>query len=590
MAFDGITVAALVNEMNMYLKEARIAKIAQPEADELILTIKSMAGQKRLLLSADASLPIAYFTENNKQGPMVAPAFCMLLRKHIQSGRIVSVYQPGLERIIMMEIEHLNEMGDLCTKTLITELMGKHSNIIFCEKDEQGRLIIIDSIKHVSALVSSVREVLPGREYFIPNTMQKADPLSDDITGDYFTENVFSKPVPVAKAIYTSFTGISPLLAQEIVYSAGADGEASTASLTEIEKESIFNRFKYMMRDIQNKDFSPEIIYDGEVNGAAVPKEFSALHLTMYEDKNTEAVESISSLLEKYYYQKNLVTRIRQKSADIRHVLVTVLERNVKKKDIQQKQYNDTEKKDKFRVYGELINAYGYSVADGSRSFEALDYYTNEMVTIPLDPMLTVKENGKKYFDKYQKLKRTQEAVSELLIETNNEIEHVESILQSLDMALKEEDLAQIKIEMEQAGYIRKRANVKKVKITSKPIHYVSSDGFDIYVGKNNLQNDELTFKFANGGDWWFHAKKMPGSHVILRSNGESDIPDRAFEEAAAIAAFYSKGREQTQVEVDYLQRKNVKKPNGAKPGFVVYYSNYSMMVKPATVQCLTSS
>lgn len=581
MAFDGITVAALVTEMNIKLKDARIAKIAQPEADELILTIKTPAGQQRLLISADASLPIAYFTENNKQGPMQAPGFCMLLRKHIQSGRITAVYQPGLERIIMMDIEHLNEMGDLCTKTLVVELMGKHSNIIFCEKDNAEHFKIIDAIKHVSALVSSVREVLPGRDYFIPNTMEKHDPIIEETGYDDFAEYVYTKPMPIAKAIYTSFTGISPIIAQEIVYQAGADGENSTAALTEIEKENIYNQFQYLLRDIKNKSFCPEIIYEGRANGERIPKEFAAIHLNIYENLESEKTEYISELLEKYYFQKNLVTRIRQRSADLRHILTTALERNVKKRDIQEKQLRDTEKKDKYRVYGELINAYGYTVEDGAKSFEALNYYTGENITIPLDPMYSVKDNGRRYFDKYQKLKRTEAAVTELLSTTDAEIEHIDSILQSLQIALKEEDLLQIRIEMEQAGYIKKKAGNKKVKITSKPLHFISSDGYDIYVGKNNLQNDELTFKAATGADWWFHAKKIPGSHVVVKNKGTGEMPDRVYEEAAALAAFYSKGKDQTQVEVDYLQRKNVKKPAGAKPGFVVYYTNFSMMAKP---------
>ncbi len=599
MAFDGITVSALVAELTDKLKEGRISKIIQPEADELIITVKTPAGQQRLLLSADASLPLAFLTESNKQAPPNAPGFCMLLRKHLQSGRITAVRQPGLERIIMMDVEHLNEMGDLCSKTLILELMGKHSNIIFCE-ERDGSLFILDAIKHISGLVSSVREVLPGREYFIPNTMEKMDPLSSDITFEEFDETVLQKPVSTAKAIYTSITGFSPLMAQEIVFCAGADGEMGTASLSEIQRDNIFKKYGRVISAIRNRDFSPEIIYDisADTEGipfSAVPLDFSALHLTMYEDRKSQAFDSISQLLETYYARKNLVTRIRQRSADLRRVVTTALERNVKKLDLQTRQLKDTEKKDKFRVWGELINAYGYGVESGAKSMEALNYYTNENITIPLDPTLTPQENGRKYFDKYQKLKRTQEAVTELIEQTQSEIEHLSSILTSLDIALREEDLVQIRLELEQTGYIKKKVNIKngpgnkgknsqkKVKITSQPLHYISSDGYDMYVGKNNLQNDELTFKFATGGDWWFHAKKLHGSHVIVKNQapGGGEMPDKVYEEAAALAAYYSQGRDQTLVEVDYLQRKNVKKPGGAKPGFVVYYTNFSMSIRP---------
>ena len=242
------------------------------------------------------------------------------------------------------------------------------------------------------------------------------------------------------------------------------------------------------------------------------------------------------------------------------------------------KQMQDTGKKDKLKIYGELLNTYGYEVEAGAKSMEALNYYTNEMITIPLDPLLTPGENAKKYFDKYGKLKRTYEALSELTKETKEEIEHLESISTALDIALQEEDLVQIKEELTQSGYIRRKGNTKKEKITSKPFHYISSDGFHIYVGKNNFQNDELTFQFAVGNDWWFHAKGIPGSHVVVKTNGE-ELPDRTFEEAGKLAAHYSKGKGQEKIEIDYTEKKNVKKPSGGKPGFVVYYTNYSLMI-----------
>ncbi len=283
-------------------------------------------------------------------------------------------------------------------------------------------------------------------------------------------------------------------------------------------------------------------------------------------------------MLEHYYEEKNTLTRIRQKSADLRKIVQTALERNIKKYDLQLRQMKDTEKREKYRIYGELLNTYGYGAEPGARSLEALNYYTDEMITIPLDDTLTPSENAKKYFDKYGKMKRTFEALSELTIEVKAEIEHLESIAAALDIALQEEDLVQIKEELIESGYIRRKGGGKKIKVTSRPFHYLSSDGFHMYVGKNNYQNDELTFKLASGNDWWFHAKGIAGSHVIVRTEGK-ELPDRTFEEAARLAAWYSKGREQEKVEIDYLQKKNVKKPNGAKPGFVVYYTNFSMAI-----------
>ena len=571
MAFDGITIANITKELNDKLLGGRIRKIAQPENDELILTIKSAEGNFRLLISASASLPLIYLTENNKPSPMTAPNFCMLLRKHIENGKLVGISQPGLERIIRFDIEHLDELGDLRRKTLVVEIMGKHSNIIFCDENDR----IIDSIKHVSLQMSSVREVLPGRTYFIPVTQEKADPL--ELTLDSFTSLIGAKSTKLAKAIYTSYTGISPVAANEVVFRSGINSEMSGNALSELEMLHLYKTFSYYIEDIKTGNFAPQIVYQGKT-----PIEYAALPLTIYSDLETISHESISYILETYYAERNTVTRIRQRSVDLRKIVQTALERSRKKYDIQAKQLKDTEKRDTYRIYGELLTTYGYSAQPGAKSLDVLNYYTNEELTIPLDPQLTALENAKKYFDKYGKLKRTFEAVSELLKETGDEVEHLDSISTALDIALSEEDLVEIKEELMEYGYIKKRhPGGKKPKITSKPFHYISSDGYHMYVGKNNFQNEELTFKFATGNDWWFHAKGVPGSHVIVKTEGADDMPDATFEEAGRLAAYYSQSRENEKVEIDYIQKKQIKKPKGGKPGFVVYYTNYSLMIDP---------
>ena len=568
MAFDGITVASLRSELSEALVGGRITKIAQPETDELLLTIKNNKNQYRLLISASASLPLLYLTGSNKPSPMTAPGFCMLLRKHLGGGKIVSVTQPSLERILQFEIEHLNELGDLCRKLLIVELMGKHSNLIFCQ--ENG--MILDSIKHVSSAVSSVREVLPGRTYFIPATQEKLDPLSSE--GTAMLQAICGKPLPLGKAIYTTLTGFSPVMAEELCHRACLNSAEPPSVLTENEREMLLHQLLRFLEDVRREQFAPQILFQGKE-----PVEFAAFPLTVYEDLESRSFSSISALLETYYASRNTITRIRQKSSDLRRIVQTALERSRKKYDLQARQLRDTEKREKYKVYGELLHAYGYNLEEGARSMDALNYYTNETITIPLDPQLTAQENAKKYFDKYGKLKRTYEAVTELLAETEKEVEHLESISQALDIALSEEDLVQIREELMESGYIRKRRSQdKKPKITSRPFHYLSSDGFHIYVGKNNLQNDELTFKFASGNDWWFHAKGTAGSHVILKSEGK-EVPDRAFEEAGRLAAYYSKSRGNEKVEIDYVEKKHVKKPGSAKPGFVVYYTNYSLVI-----------
>ncbi len=583
MAFDGITVAAVVKECNDLLTGGRVYKIAQPESDAITMIIKQPGANYRLLLSADPSLPLCYFSDDHTPSPMTAPGFCMLLRKHLQNGRITDVSQPGLERVIQIGIEHYDEMGDLRHKKLTLELMGKHSNLILVDEEET----IVDSIKHISAFVSSVREVLPGKPYFIPETTGKADPLT--VSFEEFTARIFEKATPLYKAIYGSFTGISPVIAQEICYRAALDSDRSALSYRqgdipgtveadyEPNASALYKAFAALMEQVKSGAFAPAIAYEYQ-GGMKKPAEFAAVPLTMYKQEDQVPYESISALLQDFYAQKNALTRIRQKSADLRHIVQTALERDIKKYDLQLKQMEDTGKREEYRIYGELLHTYGYQAPPGAKSLTAENYYTGKEVVIPLDPTLTASENAKRYFDKYSKMKRTYEALSTLTLEVKAEIDHLESIATALDIAEKEEDLAEIREELIASGYIRRKGGAKKVRITSKPYHYLSQDGFHIYVGKNNYQNDALTFKLATGNDWWFHAKKIPGSHVVLKTEGK-EVPDRAFEDAARLAAHYSKASSVGKAEIDYLQKKNVKKPAGAKPGFVVYYTNYSMVM-----------
>lgn len=571
MAFDGIVVSNIVKELQQTITGGRISKIAQPENDALLLTLKGGFGQRRLLISASASLPFVYLTDTNRPSPMTAPNFCMLLRKFIANGKITSVTQPSLERIIRFDIEHLDELGDLRKKRLIVELMGKHSNIIFCDENDR----IIDSIKHIPASVSSVREVLPGRDYFIPNTLDKKDPL--DATAASVCDDALSRPLPLANAFYQTYTGISPTVANEICHRAGLPADAHTESLSADEKLHAANAFCWLLADVKDGAFSPCTIKKG-----AEPVEFSSVALTVYSNFDGYQVkpsDSISAVLEQFYAERDLYTRIRQKSVDLRRIVTTALERDVKKLSLQQKQLSDTKKRDRYKLYGELLQTYGYNVAPEAKELTVTNYYTNEPVTIPLDPQRNAQENAQKYFARYNKLKRTNEALSEQTALVSDEITYLRSVVNALDIAVTEEDLSAIRDELVTSGFIKKHASKKNARpAKSRPFHYRSNDGFDIYVGKNNLQNEELTFKVANGGDWWFHAKGIPGSHVIVKTEG-NELPDRTFEEAARLAAHYSAGREMDKLEIDYLQRKNVKKPNGSAPGFVVYYTNYSMTI-----------
>lgn len=662
MAFNGITVAALRHEIADKITGGRIAKIAQTESDEIILTIKPMmergGGQVKLLLSADATLPLCYFTEESKPSPKTAPAFCMLLRKHLTGGRILSVTQPdssvltkasvnalpaeeraslpadvlesaaedpfapfrtpGLERILRFEIEHLNEMGDTTVHSLILELMGKYSNLIFV--DDKG--MIVDSIKRISGMVSSVREVLPGRPYYIAQTQNKRNAYTE-MKGVFLTALSETKLSP-AQFLVRRYTGFSNVTSEELCERA-VPGEGLSArsgeALSALEKEQLWDAFHDLTEKLSAGDFSPSLYLqkDAKTARGGVPKEYSAFSLLLYEHDPAFAAQrfdTVSALLSYYYAEKNRITRIRQRTADLRHTVTTILARDVHKLDQQNRQMADTEKRDKYRVYGELLNAYGYSIPDGAKSAKLDNYYTGEKLTVPLDPTLTASANAARYFARYNKLKRTAEAVSAQITETEAEISELKSILVSLDLSAEESDLAEIREELAAQGLIQsvgpRSGNGTSVRNQGsgsgrggnssrsgkgakngrgaggrvpegKPLHYVSSDGFDIYVGKNNLQNDRLTFHEASGGDLWFHANDMPGSHVILRTHGAKleEIPDKTFEEAAALAAYYSSGREMDKVEIDYLYRRDVKKPSGARPGFVVYYTNWSMMAVP---------
>ena len=581
MAFDGTVVACIADELNKRLANARISKVAQPEKDALILTLKNNGAQERLLISANPSLPMIYLTGLNLPSPINAPAFCMLLRKHLTGGRILCVSQPSLERIINIEIEHFDEMGDLCRKTLVVELMGKHSNIIFLDGSK-----ILDSIRHVSALVSSVREVLPGRDYFIPFSAKKLNPFKTGF--DEFSKEVFSSNESLSKAIYMHLTGISPQLAEEIAYRAEIDSDRPATSLTEDEKNGVYSAFSKIIEILKNKNFNPVIVYDKNKE----PFFYAPFEYKIYEGMHKVHFESISELLYAYYSQKQQYTSIRQKTADIRQIVNALLNKDYKKYDIQLKQLKDTEKRDKYRLYGELITAYGYGVEPKATSMKAEDYNTGEEITIPLDPTLSAIENGKKYFEKYSKLKRTFDSLNEIIPETKSEITHLESISASLDTVKDAADIAELKKELIDSGYIRaKNVQVQGKKgkkpakqpgLKSSPLHFVSSDGFDMYVGKNNYQNEYISFKLAEGNDWWFHAKKLPGSHVIVKSAGK-EVPDTTFEEAASLAAHFSKADGQAgkasegKVEVDYVQKKFLKKTPGGKPGFVIYHTNYSM-------------
>lgn len=575
MAFDGITVSALSEELSRRLKGATISKIAQPEKYELLFTIKGgdSEGPLYLFSSANASLPLLYLTTEKKKSPETAPAFCMAMRKYCQGGRILSVEQVGFERVIRLTLSHRGEMGDVEDFHLYFEIMGRHSNVILTDRND----VIIDAIKRITSLVSSVREVLPQKPYFIPHQEGKCSPL--DMDEETFSKKVLTGNRTIEKALLDSFTGFGTLASSEIAVRCGLSPDSFVESLSTDERDALFSSFSSLLSELKENRYSPAIYFS---SSRLVSPEFSAVTLISLSDMEKRSFESVSLMLEAFYSGKNHEDNIRQKTESLRKTVETLLARDNKTLLLQEKQLDDTKKAEKYRLYGELIHAFGYSLKGGESVLIANDYHTGEDVKIPLDKNLSAMENAKHYFKKYDKLKRTKESLVDRIKTTKDNIEVLSSILTSLSFSDDERDIAEIRQELYEQGFIKKSGVKKGQKKEKKasPLSFRTRDNFLIYVGKNNYQNEEVTFKLATGKDWWFHAKTIHGSHVILKTEGK-EPSDEAFIAAAQLAAYFSEGRDQNKVEVDYVQKKEVKKTPGTKSGFVIYYTNYSMVVTP---------
>ncbi|MCD8037153.1 MAG: NFACT family protein [Clostridiales bacterium] len=555
----------------------RIDKIYQPRNDEIIFSVRSVKdGNMRVLVSANSMNPRIHITDIKKENPAAAPMFCMVLRKHIAGGRILNIYQPNFERIAIIDVESMNEMGDLGTKKIIAEFMGKYSNIILT--DENGR--ILDAIKHISHDRSSVREVLPGGTYEFPPSQDKKDPML--LNFDEFENIVNAKSGQTLQSIiYKSYTGISPAYASEICYKAGFDSSDRGEQLDPNGVKRIYDSFSADMENIKNEKFTPHIVYNND--GGVM--DFFSLTSKQYGDLERNYFESFSALLEEFYGRKDNQYHVRQRAHDIRRIVVSNIERCAKKIDIQAKAIKDTENRDYYRLCGELIMANIYSISEKTDKVKLQNYYEEDMpeIEIKLDPLLTPSENANKYYAKYNKAKRTNAAAAVQKKQAEEELEYLESVLTAIESAEDDSDIREIKAELMAEGYIKAKKQPKgKSQSTKKaePMKFVSSDGFEIYAGKSNTQNDELTLHFASADDIWLHTKNIPGSHVIIKC-GETAPPDRTLFEAAVIAATFSKAKDSSKVPVDYTARKNVKKPRGAKPGMVIYEQNRTIYVDP---------
>ncbi len=575
MAFDAVTVRCLVNELQNKLINGRIDKIHQPEKDEITVHIRTVTDNYKLVISASPAHPRVHFTNISKKNPITAPMFCMLLRKHIGSGKITCIEQEGFERIIRFSIESYDEFGDLTTKYLIIEIMGRHSNIILTNQDMK----ILDCIKHIDFTISSVRQLMPGLQYSAPPLQKKIDltDIEDSISID------FSQIIQSAdKSILSSVAGISPLTAREIVHRAFGRTDIKNSELTDSGRNKILYETVQLAKAVKNNDFSPCMIID--ISSGKL-MDFSPIKIKQYESlAEIKPFDSINVLLDNFYKTRDMHERMRQKSADLVKLLSNNIERVSKKLVILTKTLNDSEKKDRHKIYGDLIMANLYRIKQGQKEAEIQNYYENNspVIKITLDPQLTPSQNAQKYYKKYNKAKTAEIEAAKQIKNARSDLEYLESTLAAVETADTESDLNAIRSELIDEGYLNRKTNPKKQKQSaSKPLHFVSSDGFDIYVGKSNSQNDYLTLRFANSSDLWFHTKNIHGSHTVIKLGIDKEVPKTTIMEAAQLAAYYSKGRDSSQVPVDFTQIKNVKKPNGAKPGMVIYDHYNTIYVTP---------
>ncbi|SHJ60292.1 Predicted component of the ribosome quality control (RQC) complex, YloA/Tae2 family, contains fibronectin-binding (FbpA) and DUF814 domains [Clostridium cavendishii DSM 21758] len=562
MAFDGIYLYSLIQELKSSMINLKIDKINQPEKDEVILTLRGRE-QKKLLISASSNCPRIHFSTYQKENPKQAPMFCMVLRKYLIGGKILDIRQLDTDRVLCIDIECNDELGFQSMYSLIVEIMGRHSNISLVRQRDNK---VMESIKHISFDVNSYRVLYPGVNYVFPPKSSKLNPFnttSQDISSIIlennlgFDDNIFSK----------LFTGIAKPLSKELFLLATAK------NITLNENTILDFTINTLNSLLNNKD---HVIYLD--NG--IFKDFSFFNLISLKEYETLHFDSHSELLDIYYVNKDKQERLSNRGQELHRLLHTNIERCKKKISILESTLKDCEEKDSIKLKGELLTSYIYSINAGSKSVELLNYYsdTEEYITISLDENKSPSENVQNYFKKYNKLKKSEENAIAQLALANEELEYLNSVDSNLNNVETYTDIEDIKSELMDSGYIKFKKNPKNKNKPSKPMHFISSDGIDIYVGKNNIQNDFLTLKFASKTDVWLHAKNMPGSHVIIKT---TDVPEQTLEEAATLAAFYSKGKNSSKVPIDYTAVKNVKKPSGAKPGMVIYYTNKTIYAEP---------
>ena len=578
MAFDAGMLACTVAEIRSMALGARIEKVFQPERDEIVLQMRSLEGGKRLLINAGSNTPRLGFTTEQKENPMTPPMLCMLLRKHLQGAKLTDIRQAGFERVAYLEFETRDEMGFDCRRYLIAEIMGKYSNLIFANEEQK----ILAAMHPVDFSTSALRQVLPGMTYELPPMQEKANPLEIDREG--FLSLVASNATARSadKWITASFLGISAAVAREIVYRASGDVDTS---LDSCDSTRLCDAFFEVMGCVSENSFSPTVIFCGEK-----PVEYAFCELTHYgADFTSRAYESAGLLLDDFFHTRDREQHIRQRAADILRILTNADARIRRKLELQRAELRDCEKGEEYKKYADLITANLYRLQRGDTRAELVDYedYREDgsfgTVVITLDSRLSPSANAQVYYKKYNKSKNARVELAKQIAIGESELKYIDSVFDALTHAETSLDLSEIRDELYRSGYASRMKNYALSKKNSNPTvaEFMTSGGYRVLCGKNNVQNEYITHKLAGKNDYWFHVKNLPGSHAVMLCDGED--PDAVnFTEAAEIAAYFSKGADGENVEVDYTLVKNVKKPAGGKPGLVIYHTNWSCIVTPS--------
>lgn len=575
MAFDGFAAHGIAAELNDRLLSGKIDKIHQPEKDEITLSVRTYEGLFRVLLSAATANPRIHLTEQARENPLSAPLFCMILRKHLTGGKIKRISQTDFDRVIRIDIECYTELGDLTEKSLIAEIMGKHSNIILTQSDGK----IIDSIKHVDFTTSAVRQVLPGLFYELPPSQNKSDPRLINEAALCQKLSVARADIPANKFLLSELMGMSPLMAREIVYR--LTGKTETL-VSEINTSDFVRHTVKFITAFTSNPRGGCVVLDPD-NGK--PIAFSCVELTQYNGLGRlKKCDSLSQAVEMFFSTRALHDRLTQKAAGTLKIINNNLERCKKKLALHTENIRKAEGRDKYKIFGDLLTANLYRFTQGMDKITVDNYYSevSEKIEIPLKPELSPSKNAQRYYKLYSKAKATEEHSRHQLKEAETEMLYLESVLDSISRVSSYGDISEIREELAEQGYISiVNSKKKKARKKSAPMKFVSSDGYTVLVGRNNKQNDELTIKTAYSTDIWLHTKAVPGSHTVIRTNGTGKAPDKTLVEAAIIAAYYSKAQKASGVPVDYTLIKNLRKPNGSKPGFVIYETNYTVYVTP---------